>query len=125
MVNYDLPWNPMLIEQRIGRIHRLGQTREVFVFNLAAVNTIEAYTLDLLANKIRMFELVVGELDLILGNLEDDDTFEGTLRRIWLTSATDDEAKKKLDGLGKAIDGARKRFAEIKEADVIISKIFE
>ena len=36
MMNYDLPWNPMLIEQRIGRIHRLGQTREVFVFNLAA-----------------------------------------------------------------------------------------
>lgn len=125
MINYDLPWNPMLIEQRIGRIHRLGQTREVFVFNLAAKDTIEAYILDLLSDKIRMFELVVGELDLILGNMQTRDTFEGTLRKIWFGSADDAEARRKLSEFGDAIDDARRRFAQIKEAEVVVSRIFE
>lgn len=125
MVNYDLPWNPMLIEQRIGRIHRLGQTREVFVFNLASQNTIEEYILDLLANKIRMFELVVGELDLILGNVEAKESFEGALRRIWLQSRDEREVKAGLAELGERITEARNKFADIKEAEMIVSKIFE
>ena len=41
LINFDLPWNPMVIEQRIGRIHRIGQTREVFIFNLVARGTLE------------------------------------------------------------------------------------
>jgi SNF2 family DNA or RNA helicase len=125
MVNYDLPWNPMLIEQRIGRIHRLGQEREVFVFNLAARDTIEAYILDLLTNKIRMFELVVGELDLVLGNIETEDTFEGALRKIWLASADEADLKSRLAEFGATIDDARKRFAQIKEAEVVVSRLFE
>jgi len=67
VVNYDLPWNPLRIEQRIGRVHRLGQEREVHVVNLWALDTVEAYLMELLDRKIHMFELVVGELDLILG----------------------------------------------------------
>lgn len=125
MINYDLPWNPMLIEQRIGRIHRLGQTREVFVFNLAAKGTIESYILDLLTNKIRMFELVVGELDLILGNMETDETFEGRLRKIWFGSSDEAEARRKLSEFGGTIDDARKRFAEIKEAEAVVSRLFQ
>src|SRR5881392_2360625 len=67
LVNYDLPWNPMVVEQRIGRLHRIGQKREVHIVNLAAAGTIESYILQLLDQKIKLFELVVGELDLILG----------------------------------------------------------
>src|SRR6267143_3256597 len=67
LVNYDLPWNPMVVEQRIGRVHRIGQKREVHIVNLAAAGTIESYILQLLDKKIKLFELVVGELDLILG----------------------------------------------------------
>jgi len=59
LVNYDLPWNPMVVEQRIGRLHRIGQTREVHIVNLAAAGTIEAYILQLLDQKIKLFELVV------------------------------------------------------------------
>lgn len=125
MINYDLPWNPMLIEQRIGRIHRLGQTREVFVFNLACQNTVEEYILDLLANKINMFELVVGELDLILGTLETKETFEESLRHIWLESKTDSEMKQKLEVFANQLSDARERFSHIKEADVIVSKLFQ
>ena len=66
LINYDLPWNPMRVEQRIGRLHRLGQVHDVTIFNLSCNETIEAHVLDLLARKIRMFELVIGELDMIL-----------------------------------------------------------
>src|SRR5437764_15062793 len=47
LVNYDLPWNPMVVEQRIGRLHRIGQKREVHIVNLAAAGTIESYILQL------------------------------------------------------------------------------
>lgn len=66
VINYDLPWNPMKLEQRIGRVHRLGQKQDVHIYNLAVQNTIEDHILDLLYKKIGMFEQVVGELDDIL-----------------------------------------------------------
>lgn len=125
MINYDLPWNPMRLEQRIGRLHRLGQKREVFVFNLSAQGTIEEKILDLLTRKIRMFELVIGELDLILGNLGGSATFEGQLRRLWLESASDTELNEKLDAFGEELARARDAFAGVKEAELIVSQIFE
>ena len=70
MVNYDLPWNPMKVEQRIGRIHRIGQKREVYVFNLALKDTIEEYVLERLYHKIDLFQQSVGELSEILTRLE-------------------------------------------------------
>ena len=45
MVNYDIPWNPNRLEQRMGRIHRIGQTEDVYIFNLVAANTREGYVL--------------------------------------------------------------------------------
>ena len=66
VINYDLPWNPMKLEQRIGRVHRLGQEHDVHIYNLAIQNTIEDHILDLLYVKIGVFEKVVGELDDIL-----------------------------------------------------------
>lgn len=66
VINFDLPWNPMKLEQRIGRVHRLGQEEDVHIYNLAIENTIEDKILDLLMNKITIFEDVVGELDDIL-----------------------------------------------------------
>jgi SNF2 family DNA or RNA helicase len=70
MVNYDLPWNPMKVEQRIGRIHRIGQKREVYIFNLALNDTIEEYVLERLYHKIDLFQQSVGELSEILTRLE-------------------------------------------------------
>lgn len=66
VINYDLPWNPMKLEQRIGRVHRLGQEHDVHIYNLAIQDTIEQHILDLLYEKIDVFEQVVGELDDIL-----------------------------------------------------------
>ncbi|RXK47792.1 DEAD/DEAH box helicase [Halorientalis pallida] len=82
MVNYDLPWNPMKVEQRIGRIHRIGQDREVYVFNTALKDTIEEYVLERLYHKIDLFQQSVGELSEILTRLEEtgrnfeDEVFE-------------------------------------------------
>lgn len=66
VINYDLPWNPMKLEQRIGRVHRLGQTSDVHIYNFAIKHTIEDAILELLQAKIGVFENVVGELDDIL-----------------------------------------------------------
>lgn len=66
IINYDLPWNPMRIEQRIGRLHRLGQEHDVQIYNFAVQETIEQKILELLYEKIHLFESVIGELDDIL-----------------------------------------------------------
>ena len=70
MINYDMPWNPMRLEQRMGRIHRIGQTNDVYVFNFAATNTVEGQIVSRLMHKLeeirgtlgdRVFD-VIGEL---------------------------------------------------------------
>lgn len=66
VINYDLPWNPMKLEQRIGRVHRLGQQKDVHIYNLAVEDTIDDHIVELLHTKIEVFEKVVGELDAIL-----------------------------------------------------------
>jgi superfamily II DNA or RNA helicase len=72
LVNYDLPWNPMKVEQRIGRLDRIGQKRPVHIYNLACEGTIEERVLDVLENRIRLFTESVGSLDPILGEVEND-----------------------------------------------------
>jgi SNF2 family DNA or RNA helicase len=70
IVNYDLPWNPMSVEQRIGRIDRIGQERDVYVYNLALEGTIEDYVLEKLYGKIDVFHQTVGGLKEILSERE-------------------------------------------------------
>ena len=72
LVNYDLPWNPMRIEQRIGRVDRIGQTDTVQVFNFWVKGTVEERVLDVLERRINIFEETVGGLDPILGDTERD-----------------------------------------------------
>jgi SNF2 family DNA or RNA helicase len=100
LVNYDLPWNPMVIEQRIGRVHRIGQKREVHIVNLAAAGTIESYILQLLDKKIKLFELVVGELDLILGEFGGAQKFEVRLADEWLKAENDADFERRVETLG-------------------------
>ena len=70
IINYDLPWNPMSVEQRIGRIDRIGQDRDVYVYNLALEGTIEDYVLEKLYGKIDVFHQTVGGLKEILSERE-------------------------------------------------------
>ncbi len=114
LVNYDLPWNPLRIEQRIGRVHRLGQEKEVHVVNLWAEDTVEAYLIELLDRKIHMFELVVGELDLILGDLGARRSFEDLLMDIW-TLKEAEARRAALGRLGESLLKARARYETVKE----------
>src|SRR5437763_3739193 len=120
LVNYDLPWNPMVVEQRIGRLHRIGQTREVHIVNLAAAGTIEAYILQLLDRKIKLFELVVGELDLILGEFGGAQKFEGRLAEEWLAAENEADFARRVEGLGADI---ATRSAVAKEQEALNSLI--
>jgi len=116
LINFDVPWNPMTIEQRIGRIDRIGQQREVFVFNLATRDTLEEQILHLLDEKIAMFELVVGEAGAILGGLEEDRDFADLMLDAWLrtTEASRDEA---FDALGRRLHEARQQHESAKALD--------
>src|SRR5258705_3257239 len=94
----------MVVEQRIGRLHRIGQTREVHIINLAAAGTIESYILELLDRKIKLFELVVGELDLILGELGGGHIFEGRLAAEWLAAENQADFSRRVESLGVDIE---------------------
>lgn len=117
MVNYDLPWNPMKIEQRIGRIHRIGQEKEVHIFNLCAAGSIEDHILDILDRKINMFEMVVGEIDMILGRVRDEKEFEDLVYDIWVDSGSDQDRHKGFDNLGTRLKRARTGYEKTRELD--------
>ncbi|CAM3864919.1 MULTISPECIES: DEAD/DEAH box helicase [Paenibacillus] len=103
MINFDLPWNPMRVEQRIGRVHRLGQTNDVQIFNLSTAGTIEEHILNLLHEKINMFEMVIGGLDVILERYEKNESFEKSLYKIMLESGNDEEIRRRINTLGDSL----------------------
>jgi SNF2 family DNA or RNA helicase len=117
LVNFDLPWNPMRIEQRVGRIHRIGQTRDVFIFNLCTAGSLEARLLALLEEKIRMFELVVGEVGSILGNLQGGEEFESLVLDLWMRSRDDGELERSFDSLGQSLLDAQEDYLRTKQLD--------
>ncbi|MFD3447757.1 DEAD/DEAH box helicase [Microbacteriaceae bacterium 4G12] len=107
MINYDLPWNPMRLEQRIGRIHRLGQKNDVHIYNMATKNTIEEHILKLLYEKINLFERVIGELDEILTRI-DMKNIEEHIQDIFAHSKSDGEIRIKMENLTSIIEFAKR-----------------
>ena len=112
IINFDLPWNPMRLEQRIGRIHRLGQEKDVKIYNFAIKNTVEDHILKLLYEKINLFEKVIGDLDDILTRL-DVGKVEDHLVDIFSQSSSEGEIKIKMDNLTSMIQFAE----EMREGD--------
>lgn len=116
LINFDLPWNPMAIEQRIGRIHRIGQERDVFVFNLVASNTVEDEVLRILDEKINMFELVVGEIDAILGELEEQQDFSSMVFDAWVQTTVQSRSGAFAE-LGERMLHAKHQYESVKQLD--------
>lgn len=116
MINYDLPWNPMQIEQRLGRLHRIGQQHEVVLANLVARGTVEEHVLRVLESKINLFELVVGELDMILGRVGDEFDFESSVFDAYVGAADDGEFVDALVGLGDQLALARTEYLRTRTA---------
>jgi SNF2 family DNA or RNA helicase len=115
VINYDLPWNPMRVEQRIGRVHRLGQEHPVRVINLVARGTIEAYVLEILDKKIRMFELVVGEMEEILGTWQPHGSFEDEVFKRWTESTSPRVRKRRFTELAQHLVVARRLYQQQKD----------
>jgi adenine-specific DNA-methyltransferase len=136
LVNYDLPWNPQRIEQRIGRVHRYGQRSGVTILNLLdRGNEAQQLTFDILCKKLELFGKVLGAADAIL-HVPSTDTperlvwgigndFEHHLRRIYGQARSLQEVTRELRRLRETIDEKRREFEEeqARVADLIKSRI--
>lgn len=105
VINYDLPWNPQKIEQRIGRCHRYGQQHDVVAINLLNTqNAADQRVYDILSKKFELFEGVFGASDIALGVLESGTNFEKMVLQIYQTCDTTAEFKKAFDKLDRKLD---------------------
>jgi SNF2 family DNA or RNA helicase len=88
LINYDLPWNPQRVEQRIGRVHRYGQKHDVVVVNfINKGNRADQRVFELLSQKFQLFEGVFGASDDILGSIESGVDIERRIMRFTSTAA--------------------------------------
>lgn len=100
LVNYDLPWNPQRVEQRIGRIHRYGQKHDVVIVNfINKTNAADVRLYDILQRKFKLFDGVFGASDEILGTLSDGLDFERAVADIFQNCRTPDEIESAFDEL--------------------------
>ncbi|MGP1347473.1 MAG: SNF2-related protein [Phycisphaerales bacterium] len=127
VVNYDLPWNPQRIEQRIGRCHRYGQKHDVIVVNfLSQGNIADRRVHDLLQQKFNLFDGLFGASDEVLGAIEDGVDFEKRVHSILKSCRNDAEIEQAFDALqeelqdtiAKRMDDAKKALFEHFDADV-------
>ena len=121
IINYDLPWNPQKIEQRIGRCHRYGQKRDVVVINLLNTqNEADRRVYEILSEKFQLFKGVFGASDKAIGLLESGTDFEKRITQIYQECKTSDEFVKRFNSLEKEID--RKRNKKMEELRGLITK---
>lgn len=121
VVNYDLPWNPQRIEQRIGRCHRYGQEHDVVVINfLNSSNETDQRVFQLLEEKFHLFSGVFGASDEVLGSISSGVDFEKRLTEIYKQCRTKDQISKAFDELQEEFkDRIDKRIKQSQE------KLFE
>jgi adenine-specific DNA-methyltransferase len=127
VINYDLPWNPQRVEQRIGRCHRYGQASDVLVVNfLNRANEADQRVFELLDQKFKLFQGVFGASDEVLGAVESGVDLEKRIADIYQAARTPEEVKAQFDALQAELDGtikagldtARRAFLENFDAEV-------
>jgi SNF2 family DNA or RNA helicase len=97
LINYDLPWNPMRVEQRIGRIDRLGQKAKViYIWNLFYQDTIDERILGRLLTRLKIFEEALGEPEPIIG-----ETIQRLEYKLLTSRLTPMKRRQRLSGLGR------------------------
>ena len=110
LINYDLPWSPLKIEQRIGRIHRFGQKDNVFIFNFASKDTVAERILEVLETKIQLFNESIGISDELLGSVEDELDFQSSFMKFVTGNKTKVELESELQN---RIHTAKKGFEKL------------
>ncbi len=106
--NYDLPWNPMRVEQRIGRLDRYGQRHEkILIHNFSMVGTIDDEILTRLYSRINIFERYIGDLDAILG-----DQIAELTKDMFNTKLTREQKNQKIEKVAENIERRRKELEE-------------
>lgn len=125
VINYDLPWNPMKIEQRIGRCHRYGQKNDVVAINLLNTgNVADMRVYEILSKKFELFDGVFGSSDIALGILESGINFEQEILAIYQKCNTAAEIRREFDKLDRKLDAKRnKKARELR--DILLSKTSE
>ena len=109
LFNYDLHWNPMKIEQRIGRIHRYKQERDVTVFNLTIKDTIDDYVLHILYQKIDLFTMTVGKMETVLAELkEGSQDIQKTIMEILLRSSSHIDIQQEIEKIADDLTASRR-----------------
>lgn len=107
IINYDLPWNPQKIEQRIGRCHRYGQLHDVVAINLLNTdNEADKRVYDILSRKFELFDGVFGASDVALGALESGISFEKTILEIYQKCCSNNEFTKAFNKLDRQLDSS-------------------
>jgi superfamily II DNA/RNA helicase len=117
VVNYDMPWNPQRVEQRIGRCHRYGQEHDVVVLNFVNQrNEVERRIFELLEQKFNLFDDVFGASDGVLGSIYSGVDFEKQVSHIFESCRTPAEIKKAFDALQKELETSiQSRMKETQE----------
>ena len=113
VINADLPWNPMVIEQRIGRVHRIGQIRPVYVVNVVDVDTIDEYIVDILYTKIQLFESTIGEVSSLLSEVSVDEAIDESIYNAWIESSSKVDFKKKLEEMAWKITNKKQTMEQL------------
>lgn len=105
LINYDLPWNPQRVEQRIGRVHRYGQKHDVVVVNfLNKGNRADERVFQLLDQKFKLFQGVFGASDEILGAIASGVDIEKRIHEIYQRCRTEVEIDEQFDALQRELD---------------------
>ena len=105
VINYDLPWNPQRIEQRIGRCHRYGQQHDVVVVNFVNTrNQADQRVLELLTDKFNLFNGVFGASDEVLGRIESGIDFEKRILDIYQSCRTPEAIQQAFEALQKELE---------------------
>lgn len=117
VINYDLPWNPQRVEQRIGRCHRYGQKHDVVVINfLNNRNAADQRVIELLGDKFHLFDGLFGASDEVIGQIESGVDFERQIGEIYQNCRTDEEIQLAFDELqSKLEERIASRMGETRE----------
>lgn len=116
LFNFDLPWNPMKLEQRIGRLDRIGQKKHVMVYNFTTIDTVEQRVLDVLYERVDKFRDTIGDMEPILGELERD------VKKVIMAQHAD--LDEEIGRLEKSIDNKLEeaRYIQTKMQDFVMDK---